>query len=217
MRKSESGIFTPGGYVLQTQELPMTLGTATLCKPAYMMRLTIRNNTCEPETEILDLPTSEEKIRAVQERFGIRVLDADCIVPQISEMLSETVDIAQVNKLAKQLQILDEQGQLPKYKAVLQATHCEDLYTALVLTAALDDYQFKPEARSLEESVRSELNMLLCPDDAEHIYRHLDCGGYAREVLARQNAELTPYGTINRANFSPLHDPKSHTEFELKY
>lgn len=207
MRKSESGIFTPGGYVLQTQELSMTLETAPLCKPAYMMRLTIRNNTGEPKTELLDLPASEERIRTVQEEFCIRVMDADCIVPQINEVLSGTVDIAQVNKLAKQLQILDEQGQIPKYKAVLQATHCEDIDMALVLTEALDDYQLKPEARSLEEFVRSELNMILCPDDAEHIYRHLDCGGYAREGLTRQNAEITPYGMVNRADFGPLNEP----------
>ena len=135
-RLAEGGIFTERGYVVQHDALkPVTEPVDTVPKaPGYAFRILIDrfpfdDNDLPEKTARLELPATEEGIARALEECGAASWEEvtyeveDSALPGWEEKL-EFNDIVQFNEFAKRIKHLEGQGELPKLKAVLQATNC---------------------------------------------------------------------------------------------
>ena len=213
MREDESGVFTPHGYVVRTEELQPLPEHESQREITYMIRLTLMNHENEQRTAILDLPATEARLLEVQkeldapEWFDAQFTGCDAIVPQLNTLLTDVEDLPRINELAQSLQELKAGGQLTKFKAVVSATKCESLDDVFDRLEKLSQYCFEIKIRDSDALVRDELEFVLGGKDADLIYKHLNCEAYAEDVLKQYGAEITPYGMVNRADFGPLNEP----------
>ena len=213
MREDESGVFTPRGYVVRTEELQPLPDYEPQHDINYMIRLSLMNHENEQRTAVLDLPATEEQLLEVQEEldtpewYDAQFIGCDAIVPQLNILLTDVEDLPRINELAHSLQELKENGQLTKFKAVIGATQCETLDDVFDRLEKLPQYCFEAKIRDKDALVRDELEFVLGGKDADLIYKHLNCEAYAEDVLKQYGAEITPYGMVNREDFGPLHEP----------
>ena len=213
MRESETGTFTPHGYVVRTEELELLPDCEPQREIPYMIRLTLMNHENEQKTAILDLPATEERLLEVQkeldapEWYDAQFTGCDAIVPRLNTMLTDVEDLSRINELAQSLLELKANGQLTKFKAVISATQCETLDDVFDRLEKLPKYCFETKIRDRDAMVRDELDFVLGGRDADLIYKHLNCEAYAEDVLKQYGAEITPYGMVNREDFGPLHEP----------
>ena len=220
MREDESGVFTPHGYVVRTEELQPLPDYEPQRDINYMIRLTLMNHENEQKTAVLDLPATEQRLLEVQkeldapEWFDAQFTGCDAIMPCLNTMLTDVEDLPRINELAKSLQELKAGGQLTKFKAVVGATQCETLDDVLDRLEKLSQYCFETKIRDKDALVRDELEFVLGGKDADLIYKHLNREAYAEDVLKQYGAEITPYGMVNREDFGPLHEPISEQQQE---
>ena len=220
MREDESGVFTPHGYVVRTEELQPLPEHEPQRDINYMIRLTLMNHENEQRTAVLDLPATEARLLEVQkeldapEWFDAQFTACDAIVPRLNTMLTDVEDLPRINELAKSLQELKANGQLTKIKAVIGATKCESLDDVFDRLEKLPQYCFETKIRDSDALVRDELEFVLGGKDADLIYKHLNREAYAEDVLKQYGAEITPYGMVNREDFGPLHEPISEQQQE---
>ena len=213
MREDEAGTFTPHGYVVRTEELQPLPEHEPQREISYMIRLTLMNHENEQKTAVLDLPATEARMLEVQEEleapewYDAQFTACDAIVPQLNTLLTDVEDLPRINELAKSLQELKASGQLTKFKAVVGATQCETLDDVFDRLEKLPQYCFEAKIRDTDKLVRDELEFVLGGNDAELIYKHLNRGAYAKDILKQYGAKLTPYGMVNRADFGPLNEP----------
>ena len=220
MREDESGVFTPHGYVVRTEELQPLPDYEPQRDINYMIRLTLMNHENEQKTAVLDLPATEQRLLEVQEEldapewYDAQFTGCDAIVPQLNAMLTDVEDLPRINELAHSLLELKASGQLTKLKAVLGATQCETLDDVFDRIEKLPQYCFETKIRDKDALVRDELEFVLGGKDADLIYKHLNREAYAEDVLKQYGAEITPYGMVNREDFGPLHEPISEQQQE---
>ena len=220
MREDESGVFTPHGYVVRTEELEPLPEHEPQQEISYMIRLTLMNHENEQKTAVLDLPATEQRLLEVQEEldapewYDAQFTGCDAIVPQLNAMLTDVEDLPRINELAHSLLELKASGQLTKLKAVLGATQCETLDDVFDRIEKLPQYCFETKIRDKDALVRDELEFVLGGKDADLIYKHLNREAYAEDVLKQYGAEITPYGMVNREDFGPLHEPISEQQQE---
>ena len=213
MREDESGVFTPHGYVVRTEELQPLPDYEPQRDINYMIRLTLMNHENEQKTAVLALPATEERMQEVQkeldapEWFDAQFTGCDAIVPQLNSMLTDVEDLPRINELAHSIQELKASGQLTKFKAVVSATQCESLDDVFDRIEKLPQYCFETKIRDKDALVRDELEFVLGGKDADLIYKHLNREAYAEDVLKQYGAEITPYGMVNREDFGPLNEP----------
>lgn len=220
MHESESGVFTPHGYVVRTEELQPLPEHESQREITYMIRLTLMNHENEQRTAILDLPATEQRMQEVQkeldapEWYDAQFTGCDAIAPQLNTLLTDVEDLPRINELAQALQELKASGQLTKFKAVVSATQCESLDDVFDRLEKLSQYCFETKIRDKDALVRDELEFVLGGKDADLIYKHLNREAYAEDVLKQYGAEITPYGMVNREDFGPLHEPISEQQQE---
>ena len=220
MREDESGVFTPHGYVVRTEELQPLPDFEPQREIFYMLRLTLMNHENEQKTAVLDLPATEQRMQEVQkeldapEWFDAQFTACDAIVPQLNTLLTDVEDLPRINELAQALQELKANGQLTKIKAVIGATQCETLDDVFDRIEKLPQYCFETKICDKDALVRDELDFVLGGKDADLIYKHLNREAYAEDVLKQYGAEITPYGMVNREDFGPLHEPISEQQQE---
>ena len=220
MRAAENGVFTRSGYVIQMEKLQPLPDYEPQREISYMIRLTLMNHENEQKTAVLDLPATEQRLLEVQneldapEWFDAQFTGCDAIAPQLNTLLTDVEDLPKINELAKSLQELKADGQLTKFKAVVDATQCETLDDVFDRIEKLPQYCFETKIRDKDALVRDELEFVLGGNDAELIYRNLNRDVYAKEILKQYGAELTPYGMVNREDFGPLHEPSPEQQQE---
>ena len=185
MREDESGVFTPHGYVVRTEELQPLPDYEPQREINYMIRLTLMNHENEQKTAVLDLPATEQRLLEVQEEldapewYDAQFTGCDAIVPQLNTLLTDVEDLPRINELAHSLQELKASGQLTKFKAVVSATQCETLDDVFDRLENLPQYCFEAKIRDKDALVRDELEFVLGGKDADLIYKHLNCEAYA--------------------------------------
>ena len=213
MREDESGVFTPHGYVVRTEELQPLPDYEPQREISYMICLTLMNHENEQRTAVLDLPATEQRLLEVQkeldapEWFDAQFTGCDAIMPCLNTLLTDVEDLPRINELARSLQELKASGLLTKFKAVVGATQCESLDDVFDRIEKLPQYCVETKIRDKDALVRDELEFVLGGKDADLIYKHLNREAYAEDVLKQYGAELTPYGMVNRADFGPLNEP----------
>ena len=181
-QETEGGTFTRGGYVQRRGELKQVYKTLdlTIKKPDYAMLAEL------PDGSRVKLPTPlgktvvEEPARCV-----------DCVAPALTGLtaMRSTLDM-----LARRLAELELDGELTKYKAVLEATGCDDIPRALA--DELDRYSLDPEPREPDEVASGHLKGLLPEEDLAALLPNVNLYCYGQKLMEQSGGKLTGYGYV---------------------
>ena len=210
-RESEQGVFTSGGYVVQTGEIsPVHIEMEHMFqKPDCMLRLTLGTSN-NSRTAALELPADEEKTATVLTVLNISSLEeaevryCDGPVPPEVLGLQRLEHPDRLNVLAQMMQAMEERDELATYKAVLNAADCRRLEDALYLAQNIEHYRLEPAQHSPVDVARDNLTLVMDRESAEQLLPHVDLCSYGKALLNSQNAVLTPYGLVQRRDGEPI-------------
>ena len=210
-RESEQGVFTSGGYAVQTGKISPVHAEMEhpFQKPDYMLRLTLGTpNTSR--SAALELPADKEKTAAVLTVLNISSLEqaevqhCDGPVPLEVLGLQRLKHPDKLNVLAQMMQAMEERDELATYKAVLHAADCRKLEDALYLAQNIEHYRLEPAQHSPVDVARDALALALDRERAEQLLPYVDLYSYGKALLNSQNAVLTPYGLVQRRDGEPI-------------
>ena len=218
MRHGENGVFVGNCYVLRDSELtaapPCAKGLPS--KPSYLFRLTLglHPDFKDARTVTLDLPATEAKLSAAQEQLGTLkwentvVLNYDGILPNAAFFADLPSELETFNEIAKAVQDMPfPEKQLPKLKALLEQFEVRDIATAISLTEHLEDYVLTPEISSPQETAIDQLCFMTDDHSAELLISHVNLYAYGCDIIKEDNAAITPYGLLHRADYQPMLTP----------
>ena len=228
MRCSENGVFVNSLYVLRDGELT----TAPPCakdlpeKPGYLFRLTLglHPDIGDDRTVTLILPAAEAELLDAQAQLGtegwegVAVIDYDGIIPYAAEFTDLPMELDEFNVLAAAVRDMPSpEKQLPKLKALLKQFEVQDIATAISLTECLDDYVLTPEISSPQETAIDQLHFMTVDHSVELLLSHVNLYTYGCELIREDNAVLSPYGLLHRADYQPMLSPMQETQkMEMK-
>ena len=225
MRHSENGVFVGSLYVLQDGELttaPPVQRTLTE-KPGYLFRLTLglHPDIGDERTVTLDLPAAEAELLDVQEQLGVEgwegvtVIDYDGIIPYAAEFTDLPIELEELNAFTKAARDIPR-SEVPKLKALLEQFEVQDIATAISLTECLDDYVLTPEISSPQETAIDQLHFMTDDHSVELLLSHVNLYAYGCDLIREDNAVLSPYGLLHRADYQPMLSPVQKQEMEMK-
>lgn len=222
LRTGEGGVYVGGCYVVRDGGLL----TAPPCprelpeKPGYLFRLTLglHPDYGDDRTVTLNLPASEKELEEAQGRLGTLqwentvVLDYDGIIPYAAEFADLPMEMEAFNEFAKAMKnIPARQVQLPKLKALLEQFEVQDIETAMRLTDHLADYILTPEISSPQETAIDQLHFMTDDCSVELLIPHVNLYAYGCDIIREDNAVLSPYGLLHRADYQPMLTPVQKT------
>ncbi|WP_443665589.1 hypothetical protein [Dysosmobacter sp.] len=226
MRCSENGVFVGSLYVLRDGELTTAPPVQKTLpeKPGYLFRLTL--GLCPDfggdRTAVLDLPASEEALVAAQEQLGTLnwentvVLNYDGIVPNVATFADLPMELEEFNAFTKAARDIPR-FEVPKLKALLEQFEVQDIETAMGLTEHLADYVLAPEISSAQETAIDHLRFMTDDHSAELLLSHVNLYAYGCDLIREDNAVLSPYGLLHRADYQPMLSPMQETQkMEMK-
>ena len=223
MRCSENGVFVGNLYVLRDGELT----TAPPCakdlpeKPGYLFRLTLglHPDIGDDRTVTLILPAAEAELLDAQAQLGtegwegVAVIDYDGIIPYAAEFTDLPMELDEFNVLAAAVRDMPSpEKQLPKLKALLKQFEVQDIATAISLTEHLDDYVLTPEISSPQETAIDQLHFMTDDHSVELLLSHVNLYAYGCDLIREDNAVLSPYGLLHRADYQPMLSPMQETQ-----
>ena len=216
MRCSENGIFVGNLYVLRDGELttaPPVQKTPPE-KPGYLFRLTL--GLCPDfggdRTAVLDLPASEEALAAAQEQLDTLnwentvVLNYDGILPNAAVFADLPSELEEFNAFTKAARDIPR-SELSKLKALLEQFEVQDIETAMLLTEHLADYILMPNLSSPQEAALDQLCFIMNREEAVRLIPYVNLFNYGETVIHADNAALTSYGLLHRADYQPMLTP----------
>ena len=226
MRCSENGVFVNSLYVLRDGELTTAPPVQKTLpeKPGYLFRLTL--GLCPDfggnRTTVLDLPASEESLAAAQEQLGTLnwentvVLNYDGILPNAAFFADLPSELEAFNEFTKAVQDMPfPEKQLPKLKALLKQFEVQDIETAMGLTEHLEDYILTPNLSSPQETAIDQIHFMTDDYSAKLLISHVNLYAYGCDIIKEDNATLTPYGLLHRADYQPMLTPVQESQ-EMK-
>ncbi len=226
MRCSENGVFVGSLYVLRDAELTTAPPVQKTLpeKPGYLFRLTL--GLCPDfggdRTAVLDLPASEEALAAAQEQLGTLnwentvVLNYDGILPNAAVFTDLPSELEEFNAFTKAARDIPR-SELSKLKALLEQFEVRDIETALFLTEHLADYVLTPDLSSPQETAIDHLRFMTDDHSAELLLSHVNLYAYGCDLIREDNAVLSPYGLLHRADYQPMLSPMQETQkMEMK-
>ena len=228
LRTGEGGVYVSGCYVVRDGGLL----TAPPCprelpeKPGYLFRLTLglHPDIGDDRTVTLILPAAEAELLDAQAQLGtegwegVAVIDYDGIIPYAAEFTDLPMELEEFNVLAAAVQDIPfPEKQLPKLKALLKQFEVQDIETAMGLTEHLDDYVLTPEISSPQETAIDQLHFMTDDHSAELLISHVNLYAYGCDLIREDNAVLSPYGLLHRADYQPMLTPiQQSQEMEMK-
>ena len=228
MRHSENGVFVNSLYVLRDGELTTAPPVQKTLpeKPGYLFRLTLglHPDIGDDRTVTLILPAAEAELLDAQAQLGtegwegVAVIDYDGIIPYAAEFTDLPMELEEFNVLAAAVRDMPSpEKQLPKLKALLKQFEVQDIETAMGLTEHLDDYVLTPEISSPQETAIDQLHFMTDDHSAELLLSHVNLYAYGCDLIREDNAVLSPYGLLHRADYQPMLSPiQQSQEMEMK-
>ena len=227
MRQGERGVFTANSYVVQHSGIAWTepILDPLPRKPDDLFRITLglRPNIAEDDrTAVLVLPASEKEIDVAREQLGTLkwentvVLDYDGILPDAASFANLPMELEALNNLAAAVRDMPSpEKDIPKLKALLGQFEVRDIETAMGLIEHLDDYILMREISSPQETAIDRLRFLADERSVELLLPHVNLFAYGNEIIREDNASLTPYGLLRRADCQPMLAP-AQEKMEMK-
>ena len=216
MRCSENGVFVGSLYVLQDGELTTAPPVQKTLpeKPGYLFRLTLglHPDIGDARTVTLDLPAAEAELLDAQEQLGaegwegVTVIDYDGIIPYAAEFADLPMELEELNAFTKTARDIPR-SEVPKLKALLEQFEVRDIETAMRLTEHLDDYILTPDLSSPQETAIDQLRFMTDDHAAELLLSHVNLYAYGCDLIREDNAALTSYGLLHRADYEPMLSP----------
>lgn len=228
MRCGENGVFVDSLYVLRDGELTTAPPVQKTLpeKPGYLFRLTLglHPDIGDARTVTLNLPAAEAELLDAQEQLGVEgwegvtVIDYDGIIPYAADFTDLPMELDEFNVLAAAVRDMPSpEKQLPKLKALLKQFEVQDIATAISLTECLDDYVLTPEISSPQETAIDHLRFMTDDHSAELLLSHVNLYTYGCDLIKEDNAVLSPYGLLHRADYQPMLTPMQETQkMEMK-
>ena len=228
MRCSENGVFVGSLYVLRDGELTTAPPVQKTLpeKPGYLFRLALglHPDIGDARAVTLDLPAAEAELLDAQEQLGaegwegVTVIDYDGIIPYAAEFTDLPMELEEFNVLAAAVRDMPSpEKQLPKLKALLKQFEVQDIATAISLTECLDDYVLTPEISSPQETAIDQLHFMTDDHSVELLLSHVNLYAYGCDLIREDNAVLSPYGLLHRADYQPMLSPMQETQkMEMK-
>ena len=216
MRCSENGIFVGSLYILRDGELT----TAPPCakdlpeKPGYLFRLTLglHPDIGDARTVTLDFPATEAELLDAQKQLGaegwegVMVIDYDGIIPYAAEFTDLPMELEDLNAFTKAVRDIPR-SDVPKLKALLEQFEVQDIETAMLLTEHLADYILTPNLSSPQEAALDQLCFIMNREEAVRLIPYVNLFNYGETVIHADNAALTSYGLLHRADYEPMLSP----------
>ena len=218
MRHGENGVFVGSLYVLRDGELTTAPPVQKTLpeKPGYLFRLTLglHPDIGDDRTVTLILPAAEAELLDAQAQLGtegwegVTVIDYDGIIPYAAEFTDLPMELDEFNVLAAAVRDMPSpEKQLPKLKALLKQFEVQDIATAISLTECLDDYVLTPEISSPQETAIDQLHFMTDDHSVELLLSHVNLYAYGCDLIKEDNAVLSPYGLLHRADYQPMLTP----------
>ena len=226
MRCSENGVFVNSLYVLRDGELTTAPPVQKTLpeKPGYLFRLTLglHPDIGDARTVTLDLPAAEAELLDAQEQLGVEgwegvtVIDYDGIIPYAADFTDLPMELEEFNAFTKAARDIPR-SEVPKLKALLEQFEVRDIETALFLTEHLTDYVLAPEISSAQETAIDHLRFIMNREEAVRLIPYVNLFNYGETVIHEDNAVLSPYGLLHRADYQPMLSPVQETQkMEMK-
>ena len=218
MRQGENGIFVGSLYVLRVGELT----AAPPCpkelppKPSHLFRLTLglHPDFKDARTATLNLPATEAELSAAQEQLGTLewenavVLDYDGVIPNAANFADLPMEMNAFNSFSGAVRDIPfPERQIPKLKALLKQFEVKDIGTAMQLVEHLEDYNLTPKLSSPQETAIDQLHFMTDEHSVELLLPHVNLYAYGCDIIKEDNASLTPYGLLHRADYQPMLEP----------
>ena len=216
MRIEEGGVYTGNDYVVQSRNLR----TAPPCqkglpqKPDYLFRLMLglHPDIGDDRTVTLILPAAEAELLDAQEQLGVEgwegvtVIDYDGIIPYAAEFTDLPMELEELNAFTKAARDISR-SEVPKLKALLEQFEVQDIETAMLLTEHLADYILMPNLSSPQEAALDQLCFIMNREEAVRLIPYVNLFNYGETVIHADNAALTSYGLLHRADYEPMLSP----------
>ena len=226
MRCSENGVFVNSLYVLRDGELTTAppVQKALPEKPGYLFRLTLglHPDIGDARTVTLDLPAAEAELLDAQKQLGVEgwegvtVIDYDGIIPYAADFTDLPMELEEFNAFTKAARDIPR-SEVPKLKALLEQFEVRDIETALFLTEHLADYILTPEISSPQEAALDQLCFIMDREEAVRLIPYVNLYTYGCDLIKVDNAVLSPYGLLHRADYQPMLSPMQETQkMEMK-
>ena len=218
MRQGENGVFVGSLYVLCVGELT----AAPPCpkelppKPSHLFRLTLglHPDFKDARTATLNLPATEAELSAAQEQLGTLewenavVLDYDGVIPNAANFADLPMEMNAFNSFSGAVRDIPfPERQIPKLKALLEQFEAKDIGTAMLLVEHLEDYILTPKLSSPQETAIDQLRFMTDEHSVELLLPHVNLYAYGCDIIKEDNASLTPYGLLHRADYQPMLEP----------
>ena len=221
MRCSENGVFVNSLYVLRDGELTTAppVQKALPGKPGYLFRLTLglHPDIGDARTVTLDLPAAEAELLDAQEQLGVEgwegvtVIDYDGIIPYAADFTDLPMELEEFNAFTKAARDIPR-SEVPKLKALLEQFEVQDIETAMLLTEHLADYILTPGISSPQEAALDQLCFIMDREEAVRLIPYVNLFNYGETVIHADNATLTSYGLLHRADYQPMLTPMQETQ-----
>ena len=220
MRCGENGVFVDSLYVLRDGELTTAPPVQKTLpeKPGYLFRLTLglHPDIGDARTVTLNLPAAEAELLDAQEQLGVEgwegvtVIDYDGIIPYAADFTDLPMELEEFNAFTKAARDIPR-SEVPKLKALLEQFEEQDIETAMRLTEHLADYILTPEISSPQEAAIDQLHFMTDDHSAELLISHVNLYAYGCDIIREDNAVLSPYGLLHRADYQPMLTPVQKT------
>ena len=216
LRTGEGGVYVSGCYVVRDGGLltaPPVQKTLPE-KPGYLFRLTLglHPDIGDERTVTLDLPAAEAELLDAQEQLsaegweGVTVIDYDGIIPYAAEFTDLPMELEELNAFTKAARDIPR-SEVPKLKALLEQFKVQDIETAMLLTEHLADYILTPGISSPQEAALDQLCFIMDREEAVRLIPYVNLFNYGETVIHADNAALTSYGLLHRADYQPMLTP----------
>lgn len=213
IRTAEDGIFAKDGYFTcnQSEYVKVYDGKSypeRFEEDVYIFKLLIDTKQVRTEdTERwLKLPASKEAKAKFLKDINADSFD-ECVLlafqslePKIPMHVSDLSQLGLLNSLAHRMRDMEKNGELAKFKGLLEWSEITSLEDVIVLANSLQDYEIYPESSSVIEYAKDKFKATYQNVIPKEIAEHFNFGTYSAELMKKESVILTEYGIIRNKN-----------------